>query len=276
MSILEISKDLVEERNFQILKDVIKEKLNFDSDKYAENFLKRRILVRQNFTGILDYKDYSNLLKDNEEEQKKLLKNLTIHVTEFFRDKQLWDYCKDTFFPDILNMFKDKNEIIIWSAGCSSGQEAISILITFLEIDPQLNNKIKIICTDISEKILIEAREARYEESSIKGLSSSHFNKYFDKEENYYILKLEYRKNFEFRQHDLLQEKPLKNTNLLFFRNTVIYFSKESKEETYKKFYDEIPTPFFLILGKTETINGDVRNLFKVYNSLERIYTKND
>lgn len=265
---------VIDETGFENLKKSVKEKLNFDSYQYSNNFLKRRFIVRLNANQIKSYQEYKELFEQDINEQAALKKNLTIHVTEFFRDKSMWDYCKDDFFPKVLDLYKHKGKINIWSAGCSTGQEAISILITFLEINPDLINKIKINCTDISVSTIHAAELAEYDEMSIKGMPQNLLEKYFDKKEDNYSLKFQYRGNLNYKLHDILQDQPLDNMDIIFFRNTVIYFSIESKDILYKKLYTNMNTPSFLILGKTETLTGGSREFFGVYNSIERIFDK--
>lgn len=269
-------KEEIEELQFIMLKNTIKNVLGFESDGYTTNFLKRRISVRMRAKNIQTYKEYEELFKENQDEQKHLLKNLTIHVTEFFRDEIFWDVCKERAFKDFLNIFSQKKTINIWSAGCSSGQEAVSILITFLEINPRVKQRINIIGTDICEDTLSKARKFEYEEPfGTKGLKKEIAEKYFIRNKEHgekLCLKEEYRSNFVFLNLDILKDNPIKDIDILFLRNTVIYFSKETKEKLYMQLYNSLNTPSFFILGKTEMLTGIAREKFLVYDSKERIF----
>ena len=264
-----------EEYFFLKLANTIKHTLKFESEKYSDSFLKRRISVRMRATGLNNYSDYEEFFKDSKEEQEQMLKNLTIHVTEFFRDESFWELCKTKFFKEVLKIFEKNKTITIWSAGCSSGQEAVSILITFLEINPNSKNKIKIICTDISEDIIRKAQSFEYDKLfEIRGLKPEIINKYFTDNGETIKLKDEYKQYFKFLKHDILKEEFIKNIDVIFLRNTVIYFSKETKDVLYEKIYDHIDNMGFFILGKTETLTGPARDRFKVYDSKERIFEK--
>lgn len=264
-----------EEHFFLKLKKTIKDLLKFESEKYTDSFIKRRISVRMRATNINNYNDYEEFFKDNKNEQEEMLKNLTIHVTEFFRDSSFWEECKNKFFKDIIKTFEKKQTINIWSAGCSSGQEAASILIIFLEINPNLKNRINIICTDISEEILKKAEKFEYDKTfEIRGLTSEIMNKYFIDAGETLKLKNEYKTNFKFIKHDILKEKFIPEIDAIFLRNTVIYFSKETKDSLYEKIYEHLSNNGFFILGKTETLIGNARAKFKVYNAKERIFQK--
>lgn len=263
----------IDDTSFNSMKDLIKKELNFDSYQYNDNFLKRRLTVRIKANNLDSLKSYIPIFSASVSEKELLLKNLTIHVTEFFRDKTFWEYCKNTFFPGLIKELKGK-KINIWSAGCSSGQEAISILITFLELDPSLKNNILITGTDISVSILDAAKKAEYDSYGAKGISEELIEKYFIKKDDLIILKDEFRNNFRFQKHDILQDYHLKNMDALFFRNTVIYFSKEAKDKLYKNIYDSLNNSSYLILGKTEVLSGNARDLFSIYDSLERVFLK--
>ena len=264
-----------EEYFFSKLKTTIKDSLKFESEKYSDTFIKRRISVRMRATGISNYNDYESFFKDDKKEQEEMKKNLTIHVTEFFRDDSFWEQCKNSFFRDILKIFEKNQKINIWSAGCSSGQEAVSILITFLEINKNSKNKINIICTDISEEILKKAEKFEYDKIfEIRGLRPEIIVKYFDDHGETLKLKEEYKSNFKFIKHDILKERFIDNIDVIFLRNTVIYFSKETKDALYEKIYDHLDNQGFFILGKTETLTGPAREKFKVYDSKERIFQK--
>lgn len=262
------------EESYNSLLGTIKWAMDFETDKYSSKFLKRRIFVRLRATGLKSYKEYEKLIISNKYEQLQLLKNLSINVTEFFRDVEFWQFCYGDFFIRIITLLSKKKKIRIWSAGCSSGQEAISILITFLELNKRLKEKILIFCTDINEEILKKARNAEYDAFGMKGLSDEIIDKYFMRNEETVKLKQFYKSNFIFLQHDVLKDKPIENIDVIFCRNTVIYFAKESKENLYLKLYDSLKFPTFFVLGKTETLTGKARLLFKIYNVQERIFEK--
>lgn len=266
-----------EEYFFLKLAKTIKHTLKFESEKYSDAFIKRRISVRMRATGINNYNDYEEFFRDNTDEQDQMLKNLTIHVTEFFRDDSFWEECRNKFFKDVLKIFEKNKTINVWSAGCSSGQEAVSILITFLEINRNSKNKIKIICTDISEDIIKKAEKFEYDKLfETRGLKKEIIEKYFNEEGETIKLKEEYKSNFKFLKHDILKEEFIKNIDVIFLRNTVIYFSKETKDALYEKIYDHLDNKGFFILGKTETLSGIARDKFKVYDSKERIFEKSE
>ena len=271
-----MSDQIFEEQFFGSIKQTIRRLIGFDAFQYSDNFLKRRILIRMKANRIDSCKRYETKLIEDEKEQKELLKNLTIHVTEFFRDKTFWEFCREKFFPYVLERFSGRETINIWSAGCSTGQEPISILITFLEVNKNIMDKIRIIGTDIDENVLSIAKKGEYDAFGAKGLSQEVIGQYFIRCGGILSLREGYRKNIEFLRHDILTDRAFGNIDLMFCRNTVIYFSKESKEELYMGLYDALGDGSFFVLGKTETLLGKSRKLFKPYNLIERVFEKGD
>ena len=124
-----------DKENFKIMKKKVTELLSFDCSKYTDNFLERRFEVRLRKNNLDSYGDYLQILKKSKEEQLLLKKELTIHVTHFFRDKEFWKEFRENIISKITENKKRDNikNIRIWSAGCSSGEEPISIAICLHE-----------------------------------------------------------------------------------------------------------------------------------------------
>ncbi|MBR9675674.1 hypothetical protein GOV05_01560 [Candidatus Woesearchaeota archaeon] len=258
------------------LKITIKHLFKFDSDGYSDNFLERRLSARLADFGISSYRIYDMLLRRSELEQKKLLKSLTVHVTEFFRDKSFWEFGKIMFFKGLIELYQNNHRIKVWSAGCSSGQEPISILIAFLELDKNVYEKLEIIATDVNHNILSYAKKYTYDEFETKGMSKEILEKYFDKKDESYTLKKEYQRKINYFEHDILNDPPIKNVQVLFCRNTVIYFSMAAKEKLYAKlYYESLRNPGYFVMGKTEGLLGEAKDLFKAFDLRERIFEKN-
>ncbi len=254
------------------LKTKIEHKLSFRAEEYSQNFLMRRVEVRLRANNIASYGEYMVLL-DDEVEQKKLLKELTIHVTHFFRDVDFYDAFRKEIIPSILK--SGKKSVKIWSAGCSSGEEACSIMICFYEeLGFDLKGlDIKIIANDYDDVIIERAKLGVYEPQQFKEMPDGFIDKYFTKENDLYKVSDKIKKHIDYAEGDIIRDHP-KNLDIIFCRNTVIYFSLETKSKLYVEFYDLINNNGFFILGKTETLNGPARDLFKIFNTRERIYIK--
>ena len=106
-------------------------------------------------------------------------------------------------------------------------------------------------------------------------MDSATISKYFHKlNEQEYQIKEQVKKYVQFKQHDLIKQPPLKHMDIILCRNVIIYFDKQLQEKLFLKFYEGLNKEGYLILGKTEILHGEARDLFKPVNHRERIYQK--
>lgn len=169
----------VEEDPFflKILEHVLAEK-GFDGTHYKINYIKRRVAVRMRASGTRDYLEYYQALKKNRDEVSLLFDRFTIHVTDFFRDAEVYNSMKLKVLPEIFR--QPGSSLKIWCAGCSTGQEPYSIAITLRENSPKYAEKnIKIIATDIDDASIRFAERGTYPIASLKKLSSQQMSKWF-------------------------------------------------------------------------------------------------
>jgi len=247
-----------------------------DLSQYKENCLKRRIDVRLRATGAQTYPEYMTVLKRDPSEYDRLLDDLTINVTQFFRDTETFKAIKNDVIPKIISVKKKQNKKIIrvWSAGCATGQEPYSIGILFNEVlGRKISNFfISIYATDIDANSLKKARTAEYD-NSVSEVEENILRKYF-RHDGKYKLNEEIKKMVKFKQHDLISDESLTHVDIILCRNALIYFSRELQQKLFKKFYEGLNKAGYLILGKTESLTGESARMFKQVNMRERIYQK--
>ena len=128
---------------FEHLKKNVKELLDFNTFQYKDTYLGRRFDSRLRFYHIDTYEEYWQILRKDIQEQETLRKELTINVTEFFRDNSVWRIIKEDIVPNIIK--NKQGKIRVWSAGSSDGKEAYSIAMIFLKhfMDIMLDLKLK-------------------------------------------------------------------------------------------------------------------------------------
>lgn len=267
-----ISKELM-----KVLKK-IEDATDLDARFYRKSTLKRRLNFRMKATNSKTYKDYLNYLKHNSLEYDKFLDTLTINVTDFLRDKQVFFTLERKILPDILKKIKEKSRkrIRIWSIGCSKGQEPYSLAIIFNEI---LNGSLKdfqiiIQATDLNKAVLRKAKQGLYSKDEIKNVSKKYLIKYFQKEGNGFKIKENVRKLVRFRQHDLIKGKNLGRFHLILCRNLFIFFEPQLQEKMFKKIHSSLKNNGVLVLGQAETPKNG--NFFHDLYSRDHIYGKND
>jgi len=269
-------------RDFEQFKHNIKELLNFNTFQYKDTYLGRRFASRLRALHLDTYHDYWNILKNDVKEQEKLLQELTINVTEFFRDAPVWDVLFNDVVPNLIR--ERQGKIRIWSAGSSDGKEAYSIAMILANIigENELFNRVEIIGTDIDRDCLNHATIGKY--VSRPGLIQTDMKqqltfirtpeKYFDIIGDTFQVKHTIKKQVSFQYHDLISGPKKYHFDLIFCRNVVIYFTRQLQEVLYKDFYNALSPGGFFVMGKTETLVGESRDLFIPYNLNERIFKK--
>ncbi|MCX7820118.1 MAG: protein-glutamate O-methyltransferase CheR [Brevinematales bacterium] len=227
------------------------------------------------FVGISKpYKTYEEfydaLIKDLSGELRKgFVQVLTTNYTYFFREGVHFDFLREYLKKNYTKM----DYIRLWSAGCSTGEEAYSMAITALETIPILKSyDFKILATDISNAVLKFAIEGVYHYSKIKGsLDDKILRNYFvfDRAKKNFIVKDEVKSYVAFRYLNIMDKYPFnKKFDIVFLRNVLIYFDNTEKEYILRKIYDYIKDNGYLILGLSESIVG-VRSPFKsIKNSI--------
>ena len=182
---------------------------------------------------------------------------MTINETFFFRDAHPFQALREEVLPQLIEARKDRKELSIWSAACSSGQEAYSIGITIRDAYPELNHwKVRIIGTDICDKVIAHARNASYSQFEVnRGLPAAMLVRYFDREGMNWRVKPTVREMVEFRKLNLTHRWVLfPKFDIVFLRNVLIYFSNPTKEAILRQVRKHISDDGHLFLGGGETL----------------------
>jgi len=246
----------------------------FNCGAYKASYLERRVQTRLRSNHLNSYRDYYRLLRENPGELKALLDVLTINVTGFFRDSDIYEYLRLEVIPDILSLQnREKRSVRIWSAGCATGEEPYSVAMLLLEAlaGNCSNHAISIYATDIDDRSLSAAAEGTYSLRKLETVPEAMAGKYFTYDDNYKV-KDSIKSLIKFKKLDLLTDKGIKLCDAIFCRNVLIYFNQEDQEQVLKMFYENLKPGGYLILGKTEIMlsdmihkfsNAGVKNLFR-------------
>ena len=224
---------------------------HIDLNAYKERQMKRRIdalITKNKYDG---YDSYVKAIKTDKALFEEFVNYLTINVSEFFRNPDLWVRLEKEIFPEMIQ--RSGGNLRIWSAACSTGDEPYSLVMTLSRFMPL--EKIKIIATDIDNQVLEKARVGLYNEKSIAAVPSDLKEKFFTKvgEKNYQISD-SIKKCVEFKKHNLLKDAYPINLDMIVCRNVVIYFTDEAKNEIYRKFHSSLKDNAILFVGSTEQI----------------------
>lgn len=261
---------------FETLLDYLTHSRGFDFGGYKRTSLMRRVLKRVQSVKADSFTAYQDYLEVHPEEFTTLFNTILINVTSFFRDESAWKYLAESVLPKLVNS-KDSNEPIrIWSAGCSSGEEAYSLAILLSELlgAEGFRKRVKIYATDADEEALNQARQGSYPAVDVlKSMPPALVEKYFEKYGQFYTFHPELRRSIIFGRHDLLQDAPISRLNLLVCRNTLMYLNVEAQARILDRFYFALQDGGYLFLGKAEMLFSHAR-LFIPLELKHRIFSK--
>ena len=260
--------------DFSLLLATIEKLFKIHCGNYKEDYVKRRLLSRMNACGMQDYKAYHKFILNNPDEQEKLKNALTIKVTKFFRDPEVFEVAKKDLIPHIL---RQKQRVRIWSAGCSSGEEPYSYAIILSEL--ALFNKDLdglIYATDIDDEILKKAREGIYDKSALENLSESQIRRHFTaRSDGKLEVKPHLKEKIRFSRHDLMSGKPfVRNLDIISCRNVTIYFNEKQKNDLAREFHEGLGMDGYYVMGMSEFLGKEVSSLFKAYRPLQKVFIK--
>lgn len=261
---------------FQRVRDLVSKEAGLHYDRELKYLVERRVQRRMERLGLDNYGVYLSLVEGSDDkglgERRKLIGLLSTNETYFFRE----DFQLRAFQDEIVPMFRDRKKhnerFRVWSAGCSSGEEAYTIAILLLEsgaFDPSL---IDIMGSDISDNMIVKAKGGLYTESSFRATPEHYLKKYFRAEGNKQRLVDKVRSMVKFDSTNLVdcgQAPHLRKLDVIFCRNVIIYFSQEAKLRVVEQFYDLLNPGGFLLLGHSES-------LMNVSSSFELVHLKND
>lgn len=261
------------------LKGVFKlmhENAGLDMSAYKESVVARRIEHRMNTCDIRSLSQYHQYMLDNTDEVVQMKQDLLIGVTQFFRDPEVWDLVQKMVLQILLQDREDNDPIRIWCVGCSTGEEVYTIGMLMLETLAELNidKSFKIFASDIDHSAVAFASSGVYPDSIASEMPAEFLQRYFEQlpDGSYQITKL-LRSVAVFATHNLIQDPPFSNMDMVSCRNTLIYMHAQTQQKAMAFFHFALRVNGFLLLGSAET-PGNFSHYFKTVESKNRIYQK--
>jgi chemotaxis protein methyltransferase CheR len=263
---------------FGELRDLVLRAGSIDLNLYKDKCILRRITLRQRASGAPSLRAYLKVLNRNPMERERLVKALTIHVSQFFRNPSTFRAIQDDILPAILAEKRagGGRSLRMWSVGCACGEEPYSLAILLLEAaaDAVRQYSSAIYGTDIEPGCLRQAKEARYPARSLAQVPPHWRQRYFQQEADGYRLTPEARRLVFFKIHNILAPPPFSRIDLVVFRNVLIYMTDPLQERVLLALHETLNPGGYLVLGKVEGLAGSTRDLFEPVNLTERIYRK--
>lgn len=245
---------------------------------YKNACIKRRISARIRSTGYTSAMEYADFLLQSRSEPAHLIKMLTIHVSKFFRNQGTFNKLCDEIFPSLFSgcIQEGRDHLDIQSIGCASGEEPYSLALILHNFFAREMSQVKISihAMDIDAEVLRIAAEAAYELDRMDETPVAITKRYFTFQDDKYRLAPEIRNMVTFHCQDMLRPEPLEKCDLVLCRNVLIYLERSHQVALLKRFAEALRSGGILVLGKTENLMGEVRELYQTVCPVERIYRK--
>ncbi|MCM2466033.1 CheR family methyltransferase [Methanoculleus oceani] len=259
---------------FMSLQKSIEKLVRIKCSNYKEDYIKRRILSRMRLTNTEDFEAYHKYLLENPQELDLLRNALTINVTKFFRDPEVFDVIRREILPDLA---RRRGSIRIWCAGCATGEESYSIAILVYELlTLHKDVNVTIYATDIDAVALQKAMTGIYDRKALDNVDEKRIRKHFiSHDDGTFEVRPHIKELVKFRQHDLMSGIPIaRYLDAVTCRNVTIYFTEKQKNHLTHLFHSALAVDGYYIIGKTEYLARDVEHLFKPYNVMQKILRK--
>jgi len=260
----------ISELEISLLLEAIYQKYGYDFRQYSKAHVLRRIRNRMAMSGLEDVSQIQSKVLKDETFAHELLQDLSITVTEMFRDKDFYKSLRENVIP----ILKTYPFIKIWHAGCATGEEAYSMAIILQE--EGLYDRAMIYATDFNQQALNKAKDGIFSNASIKEYTVNYqlsggkesFSSYYTSNYDNIIMNQSLKKNIVWANHNLVTDSVFAEVNLILCRNVLIYFDVDLQNKVQKLFYDSLINGGILCLGSKESLR--FTDFFEKYTELDK------
>ncbi|MBF0495940.1 MAG: protein-glutamate O-methyltransferase [Deltaproteobacteria bacterium] len=252
--------------DFQRFRELIYQQVGINLHEGKKELVKARLSKRIREICLASFKEYYEYIKSgqNQDEVIAMVNAISTNVTSFFRESDHFTFLKETLIPH-LTLRKNRkynNQLRLWSAGCSTGEEPYSIAMTVLDALPDRTCwDIKILATDVSTQVLNKAQTGLYEKDRITGIPPNMLRTYFQRGngqwQGYFRVKDTLQNIITFRYLNLMKPFPFNRPfDVIFCRNVMIYFDRSTQETLVNKYYQHLDEDGHLFVGHSESLAG--------------------
>ncbi|MBU2555903.1 MAG: protein-glutamate O-methyltransferase CheR [Bacteroidetes bacterium] len=261
----------------ELILEAIFQQYGYDFRNYSKAHVKRRLLSRLSTSGLKSISEMQHKVLHEPGFFDQLLRDLSINVTEMFRDPSFYLAIRKEIIP----ILKTYPFIKVWHAGCSTGEEVYSFAILLKE--EGLYNRVQIYATDFNTNVLEIAKKGIYPINRIKEFTANYqqaggkqsFSDYYMADYNSVIFDQSLKKNIVFAEHNLVTDSVFAEVNIIICRNVLIYFNRDLQDTVFNLFSDSLINGGFLCLGSKETIQFSSKaGLYETVNFQEKLYKK--
>jgi len=261
------------ERSLREIFSQLRVRTGHDFTNYKRGTVLRRLERRLHVHQLATLQEYAQLLTDQPDETKALLRDLLISVTNFFRDRPAFEYVERNIIPRLFEGKNPKESVRVWIVGCATGEEAYSLAMLLQEYAVDRVNPIpvQIFATDIDEQAIAKARDGFYTDTDVADVPPERLRRFFIKEPDGYRVRKEMREMVLFAQHNAINDPPFSRLDLVSCRNLMIYLNPTAQSRLLEVLHFALKPGGFLFLGGSESIDG-AGSLFINSDKEHRLY----
>ncbi|MDO9119278.1 MAG: CheR family methyltransferase [Nitrospira sp.] len=246
-----------------------------DFSLYKSNTIQRRIARRIVLTRQQGLEGYSAFLRGNAEELDALFSDVLISVTSFFRNPEAFEALQRDILPQLMAAQRGDEPVRFWVLGCSTGQEAYSLAMAFVEVARKATraHPLQIFATDLNEKLLEKARQGLYAKTLAQDISPERLREFFREEDGGYRINKALREMVVFARQNLIADPPFSRMDLISCRNLLIYLEPSLQQKALPTFHYALKPHGYLLLGASESV-GEFTDLFEPVDRKHKIFSK--
>lgn len=266
------------ELEISLLLEAVYQKYGYDFRQYSKAHIKRRVMNKMTLSGLKEVSKIQSKVLNDELFASEFLQDLSITVTEMFRDQNFYRSLRENVLP----VLKTYPFIRIWHAGCATGEEAYSMAILLQE--EGLYDRTTIYATDFNQHALNRGKEGIFTNTMMKEYTTNYqlsggkesFSDYYTSDYDNVIMNQSLKKNIVWANHNLVTDSVFAEVHLILCRNVLIYFDRNLQNSVHRLFYDSLIKGGILCLGAKESIRySDVFEKYTEVDSKNRIFKKN-
>lgn len=251
----------MKQEDFDFLSSIIKKRSGLVLTKEKAYLLESRLMPIARKMNLKDLEELTKVVREKSDEKtlEAITEAMTTNETFFFRDQKPFDQFRQVIIPHILKVRAAKRSLRIWSAACSSGQEAYSLAMILSDEAAKFAGwKIEIIGTDLSQEIVDKAKQGVYSQFEVqRGLPVTMLVKYFRQDGEKWLISDKIKSMAQFKTLNLLTDwGPIGTFDVIFCRNVLIYFDQPTKAKILERMAQIMPPDGSLFLGGAESVLG--------------------
>jgi chemotaxis protein methyltransferase CheR len=232
--------------------------------RFRGKSIRRRIIGRLQELDLQSWSQYGSHIIENEEERDYLTGLLTVTISRFWRNAQLFEALEKSWLPRLLERLPAGEPLQIWSSGCASGEEPYSLLILWQESFANTGHDLSLQASDVDKRCLQRALRGRYPASSFREMPRHLREKYCTNEGGTFCVPVDFPKRIVWVEHNLISDPPLTGNHLILCRNLAYtYFTDSLQEKITARFHRAVLPGGLLVLGRKDHLPEGSDGLFR-------------